>query len=270
VCIERGDHSFSSHLSLSCPLTWIHASFIYTDGKPAAVNQDTAAGKKRKADTNKGANGRGEDDDGYKTDEEQWGGRGGNKGGNACTRPSISSHKGALKVSTQKSDGPPVKQARFSLDEHPRAVARTDDSAQQPLSSLTGSSGTDSASAVPAVTSSSGTRTPHQSLSSTPATASFNPMGAAVQNTVAPIPVTSAGKRGGGGGKKVLMDAQRREQRNAREKERSCRIAKQIDDLRSLLSRGGVIVAKGTKSSVLTEAASYISLLQQQQVQWEM
>jgi hypothetical protein len=95
-------------------------------------------------------------------------------------------------------------------------------------------------------------------------------MGAAVQNTVAPNPVTSAGKRGGGGGKKVLMDAQRREQRNAREKERSCRIAKQIDDLRSLLSRGGVIVAKGTKSSVLTEAASYISLLQQQQVQWEM
>jgi len=123
--------------------------------------------------------------------------------------------------------------------------------------------GTDSASAVPAVTSSSGTRSPHQSSSSTPATASFNPMGTAVQNTVAPNPVTSAGKRGGGGGKKLSMDAKRREQRNAREKERSCRIAKQIDDLRSLLSRGGVIVAKGTKSSVLSEAANYISILQQ-------
>ena len=241
-------------------LTHLHVSLIYTDGKPAAVNQDTAAGKKRKA---KGANGRGEDDDGYKTDEEQWGGRGGNKVGNACTRPSISSHKGALKVSTQKSDGPPVKQARFSLDEHPRAVARTDDS-QQPLSSLTGSSGTDSASAVPAVTSSSNTQHLHQSSS--------NPMGATGQNNGAPNPVTSGGKcGGGGGGKKVSIDAKRRrEQRNAREKERSCRIATQIDDLRTLLSRGGVIVAKGTKTSVLEEASSYINMLQQQQVQWEM
>jgi PAS domain S-box-containing protein len=240
-----------------------------TDGKPAAVNQDAAVGKKRKADATKGANGRGEDDDGYKTDEEQWGGRGGNKGGNAM-RPSISSHKGALKVSTQKSDGPPVKQARFSLDQHPSAVTRTDDS-QQPLSSLTGSSGTDSASAGPAVTSSNAARTAHQLSSATPAT-SFHPMGAAGQNTAAPNPVTSAGKRGGGaaaGGKKVSMDMKRREQRNAREKERSCRIANQIDDLRTLLSRGGVIVAKGTKSSVLSEAATYINLLQQQQVQWE-
>lgn len=241
-----------------------------TDGKPAAVNcQDAAVGKKRKADATKGANGRGEDDDGYKTDEEQWGGRGGNKGGNAM-RPSISSHKGALKVSTQKSDGPSVKQARFSLDQHPSAVTRTDDS-QQPLSSLTGSSGTDSASAGPAVTSSNAARTAHQLSSATPAT-SFHPMGAAGQNTAAPNPVTSAGKRGGGaaaGGKKVSMDMKRREQRNAREKERSCRIANQIDDLRTLLSRGGVIVAKGTKSSVLSEAATYINLLQQQQVQWE-
>lgn len=65
-------------------------------------------------------------------------------------------------------------------------------------------------------------------------------------------------------------DIDRRKERNAREKERSCRIAKQIDDLRTLLSRGGVIVSKGTKSSVLSEAANYINLLQQQQVQWEM
>ncbi len=231
------------------------------------MNQDAAVGKKRKAE-NKGTNGRGEDDDGYKTDEEQWGGRGGNKNDNAI-RPPISSHKGALKVSTQKSDGPPVKQARFSLDQHPSAVARTDDS-QQPVSSLTGSSGTDSASADPAVATAN--TKAHQSSSATPAT-SFNPMGTAGQKIGAPNPVTSSGKRGGGAGAtdtKKTMDMKRREQRNAREKERSCRIAKQIDDLRTLLSRGGVIVAKGTKSSVLAEAASYINVLQQQQIQWEM
>lgn len=66
------------------------------------------------------------------------------------------------------------------------------------------------------------------------------------------------------------MGPDKRKERNAREKERSCRIAKQIDDLRALLSRGGIIVSKGTKSSVLSEAATYINLLQQQQVQWEM
>jgi hypothetical protein len=248
-------------------------SLQITDGRPAAVIQDAAVGgKKRKADATKGTNGRREDDDGYKTDEEQWGGRGVNKDGNVI-RPNISSHKGALKVSTQKSDGPPVKQARFNLDQHPSAVAvaRTDDS-QQPVSSLTGSSGTDSASADAAAVTASATA--HQTSSATPAT-SFNPISASAQNTGAPNPVTSAGKRGGGaaaaaGGKKTTMDAKRREQRNAREKERSCRIAKQIDDLRSLLSRGGVIVAKGTKSSVLSETANYINLLQQQQIQWEL
>ena len=62
----------------------------------------------------------------------------------------------------------------------------------------------------------------------------------------------------------------KRKEHNAREKERSCRIAKQIDDLRTLLSRGGIIVSKGTKTSVLSEAANYINILQQQQVQWEM
>lgn len=183
-------------------------------------------------------------------------------------RPNISSHKGALKVSSQKSDGPPVKQARFSLDQHPSAVARTDDS--QPVSSLTGSSGTDSASADAAVTTAN--TKAHQSSSTTPAT-SFNPMSTAGRKTGAPNPVTSAGKRGGGAGAtdaKKTMDMKRREQRNAREKERSCGIAKQIDDLRTLLSRGGVIVAKGTKSSVLAEAASYINVLQQQQIQWEL
>ncbi len=263
----KGINLHCVHLSSSSILiTNILIFFLscITDGRPAAVNQDAAVGKKRKAET-KGTNGRGEDDDGYKTDEEQWGGRGGNKDVNTM-RPTISSHKGALKVSTQKSDGPPVKQARFSLDQHPSAVARTDDS-QQPVSSLTGSSGTDSASADAAANTKA-----HQSSSATPAT-SFNLMGTAGQKASAPNPVTSAGKRGGGAvapDAKKTMDMKRREQRNAREKERSCRIAKQIDDLRTLLSRGGVIVAKGTKSSVLAEAASYINVLQQQQVQWEM
>ena len=54
----------------------------------------------------------------------------------------------------------------------------------------------------------------------------------------------------------------KREERNAREKERSFRISKKINELRSLLSNGGVIVPKGTKSSVLTEAVNYIKTLE--------
>lgn len=69
--------------------------------------------------------------------------------------------------------------------------------------------------------------------------------------------------------KKTAAD-KKREDRNAREKERSFRISKQIDDLRALLSAGGVVVPKGTKSSVLTEAANYIRLLQQHQYRSEM
>lgn len=61
----------------------------------------------------------------------------------------------------------------------------------------------------------------------------------------------------------------KREERNAREKERSYRIAKQITELRTLLSSGGVIVPKGTKSSVLSEAANYIRMLQQHQYRSE-
>ena len=61
----------------------------------------------------------------------------------------------------------------------------------------------------------------------------------------------------------------KRKERNAREKERSFRIAKKINELRELLSTGGVIVSKGTKSSVLTEAAGYIRTLQQQQYRAE-
>jgi hypothetical protein len=66
------------------------------------------------------------------------------------------------------------------------------------------------------------------------------------------------------------VEPTKRKERNAREKERSCRIAQQIDDLRALLSRGGVTVSKTTKSSVLSQAANYITILQQQQAQWEM
>lgn len=72
------------------------------------------------------------------------------------------------------------------------------------------------------------------------------------------------------GGKKKKLDEGKREERNAREKERSFRISKQINELRSLLSSGGVIVPKGTKSSVLTEAANYIRMLQQHQYRSEM
>jgi PAS domain-containing protein len=65
------------------------------------------------------------------------------------------------------------------------------------------------------------------------------------------------------------IDDSKREERNAREKERSFRISKQINELRDLLSSGGVIIPKGTKSSVLTEAANYIRMLQQHQYKSE-
>lgn len=73
-------------------------------------------------------------------------------------------------------------------------------------------------------------------------------------------------------GKKAITPAiteDVREERNAREKERSFRISRQINEIRNLLSSGGVIVPKGTKSSVLTEAASYIRMLQQHQYRSE-
>jgi hypothetical protein len=69
---------------------------------------------------------------------------------------------------------------------------------------------------------------------------------------------------------KTKENESKREERNQREKERSFRISKQITELRDLLSSGGVVVPKGTKSSVLTEAASYIRMLQQHQYRSEM
>lgn len=73
-----------------------------------------------------------------------------------------------------------------------------------------------------------------------------------------------------GGRKKQKANSSKREERNAREKERSFRISKQIGELQTLLSSGGIIVPKGTKSSVLTEAANYIRLLQQHHYSSEM
>lgn len=70
--------------------------------------------------------------------------------------------------------------------------------------------------------------------------------------------------------KKKKLNEMKREERNQREKERSFRISRQINELRGLLSSGGVIVPKGTKSSVLTEAATYIRMLQQHQYRSEM
>eukprot|EP00986_Skeletonema_menzelii_P019822 scaffold29295_cov160-Skeletonema_menzelii.AAC.1 len=67
-----------------------------------------------------------------------------------------------------------------------------------------------------------------------------------------------------GSKKKKPLTNERREERNMREKERSLKITQQIHELRNLLSSGGVIVPKGTKSTILAEAANYIRLLQQQ------
>ena len=63
---------------------------------------------------------------------------------------------------------------------------------------------------------------------------------------------------------------EKREERNKREKERSYRITSQINELRNLLTAGGVVVSKGTKNAVLAEAASYIRMLQQNQYKAEM
>eukprot|EP00577_Skeletonema_sp_RCC1716_P013215 CAMPEP_0113413120 /NCGR_PEP_ID=MMETSP0013_2-20120614/23232_1 /TAXON_ID=2843 ORGANISM="Skeletonema costatum, Strain 1716" /NCGR_SAMPLE_ID=MMETSP0013_2 /ASSEMBLY_ACC=CAM_ASM_000158 /LENGTH=385 /DNA_ID=CAMNT_0000299725 /DNA_START=181 /DNA_END=1338 /DNA_ORIENTATION=- /assembly_acc=CAM_ASM_000158 len=67
-----------------------------------------------------------------------------------------------------------------------------------------------------------------------------------------------------GSKKKKPLTNERREERNMREKERSLKITHQIHELRNLLSSGGIIVPKGTKSTILSEAANYIRLLQQQ------
>ena len=88
------------------------------------------------------------------------------------------------------------------------------------------------------------------------------------------VEATAVGSNSGVGSKgpkkKKKLDDMKREERNAREKERSFRISRQINELRNLLASGGVLVPKGTKSSVLTEAANYIRMLQQHQYRSEM
>lgn len=83
-------------------------------------------------------------------------------------------------------------------------------------------------------------------------------------------PKSSASADGDKSGTKKALNYQKRIERNEREKERSYRITHQINELRNLLSTGGVIVPKGTKNAVLTEAANYIRLLQQHQYKSEM
>jgi hypothetical protein len=64
----------------------------------------------------------------------------------------------------------------------------------------------------------------------------------------------------------VFLDSEeRRLERNQREKERSNKIASQVDTLRCLLQRGGLFIPKKTKSSVLSEASNYIKTLQDRQ-----
>lgn len=237
------------------------------DGANNAAKNDIVTSKKRKkSNCGLGHNEEShkseeDDDDGYKTDEEQWGGNHhiddlpASKG----SSPKATASNDLVKQTSTNSMAPPAKQARFSVD-HNEVMT-------QPLSSLSGS---DSAGNPGAVTNSS----------TSPSNLSKPSKPLAVDMTTGPnhsrgvsepssdgfaIKVSKHNLAQGSG-----VEPDKRKERNAREKERSCRIARQIDDLRALLSRGGVVVSKGTKSSVLSEAANYISLLQQQQVQWEM
>lgn len=229
-----------------------------------------------------------DDDDGYKTDEEQWGGNRHIDGLPPGCGP-LATHKGtspkvpkattAISSGSKKIDPPTTKQARFSVDhQHPKAVGSVDVSTH-PLSSLSGS---DSAANPPGAVTNSSTNTSSclsMPLAMTMTAGSILPLhgvsgprseGFAMklnEHTTTTVHGVGGGCVGGDGGGE---EPDKRKERNAREKERSCRIARQIDDLRALLSRGGVVVSKGTKSSVLAEAANYINILQQQQVQWDM
>lgn len=269
-----------------------------TDGKLKAVKKDgnvnSSSNKKRKkaykatqgksGDGNAAAANDENSTGGYNTDEEQWGAARNGQSNHASSGPAVA-HKHARtktgaspltsKAASAEKEGPPLKQARFSIDQHPGlptisstmgTVPSAETSAQMALSSLS------SDTPIPAAKAASGR--PHLPSSSTTAlvtSSSNNVSSSGGKSFSSPDQVRSAIRRGNGGkSHPATQDPTKRQERNAREKERSCRIAKQIDDLRSLLSRGGVVVAKGTKSSVLAEAANYINVLQQQQVQWEM
>ena len=258
-------------------------TFFADANLPKAVSKDgaTSGGKKRKKVSQGKADGANDEDStgGYNPAEEQWGGKINNKVDGGVGNSIVHKQHHVVTTTTGNSDpssltdsnivhqskgaAPPLKQARFSIDQtpHPRAVPSAETSAQMGLSSL--SSDTPMPSTAVAMS-----RAALPSLTSAAQISSSNPSAQAPTTTSAPKP---RAKRGSSGKHhSATLDPKKREERNAREKERSCRIAKQIDELRSLLSRGGVIVAKGTKSSVLAEAANYINLLQQQQVQWEM
>ena len=64
--------------------------------------------------------------------------------------------------------------------------------------------------------------------------------------------------------------AQKRQDRNAREKARSCQINQKFDDLHMILQRSGVVLGKGTKGAVLEATMQYIQSLQAavQQSEW--
>eukprot|EP00543_Licmophora_paradoxa_P001659 CAMPEP_0202448002 /NCGR_PEP_ID=MMETSP1360-20130828/6785_1 /ASSEMBLY_ACC=CAM_ASM_000848 /TAXON_ID=515479 /ORGANISM="Licmophora paradoxa, Strain CCMP2313" /LENGTH=391 /DNA_ID=CAMNT_0049065357 /DNA_START=128 /DNA_END=1303 /DNA_ORIENTATION=- len=88
-------------------------------------------------------------------------------------------------------------------------------------------------------------------------------------DTIAAVTTSTSGSEEPCKKKLKIVDEAKREERNAREKERSFRISRQINELRNLLSKGGIVVPKGTKSSVLTEAANYIRMLQHHQYRSE-
>ena len=239
------------------------------------------------------------EDDGYKTDEEQWAdGRGNDKDRSGqdgqAAQKAASADNGAQQGNSPKGkadgDEPPYKQARFSVDpaphsvqSHPHPVAAVQDAdvSQQPVSSLSGSDSTPGLRAPAAPTSGAAGQSAGNFASGlADLAAGAPPVGlpggipSAPANVSSSNPSSSANRlppaRKIKGHHTATFNPAKRMERNAREKERSCRIARQIDELRALLSRGGVTVAKGTKSTVLAEAANYINLLQQQQVQWEM
>ena len=275
-------HSSLPLLYLIIVLSMLCSSNSFADGnRPKAIPKEGAAanGKKRKKISQGNVAGNDEDSTGgYNTDEEQWGGKINNKADGAVGNPIVHKQHHVVTTNTGNSDpssltdsnivhqskgGPPLKQARFSIDQtpHPRAVPSAETSAQMGLSSLSSDTPTPNAAFANG-------RIPLPSLTSAAQISASNP--SAQAPTIAAAPKPRAKRGASGKHHSATLDPKKREERNAREKERSCRIAKQIDELRSLLSRGGVIVAKGTKSSVLAEAANYINLLQQQQVQWEM
>ena len=273
--------SFNKLCSHSSYITHIMCTTFADANLPKTGAAATSGKKRKKASQSKAADANDEDSTGgYKTDEEQWGGKINNKG-DGVDKSNIHKQPHLVTTTTGNSDpssltdsnivhqskrggGPPFKQARFSMDQapHPRAAPNTENgSAQMGLSSLSSDTPTPNGTAL-------GGRAILPSLMSAAQVSSSNPSIPVQTTSTAPKP---RAKRGSSGKHhSATLDPKKRQERNAREKERSCRIAKQIDELRSLLSRGGVIVAKGTKSSVLSEAANYINILQQQQVQWEM